>query len=70
MDSLQAEDELAEVQPRYIDALIGKLTCQQQTLHDYLRQLQIGLPIYRSLAPTSSISLSSFCTPLVEAASA
>lgn len=39
MDSLQAEEALPEFRPRDIDALIGKLTCQQQEI---VRSISIG----------------------------
>jgi len=39
MDSLQAEEDLPELRPRDIDALVGKLTCQQQEI---VRSISLG----------------------------
>ena len=39
LESLQAEEDLPELRPRDIDALVGKLTCQQQEI---VRSISLG----------------------------
>jgi|SRR5581483_477356 len=39
IDSLQSQEQLPDIRPRDIDALLGKLTCQQQEI---VRSISIG----------------------------